>query len=181
MAEAYADLKLYFGIVSADGCREGRFDVSKLDNEYFQRRFNKAMDTVTMYLQPAFHFGFRIGSNPFVSTREEADFLIAYCVANVEGANPVISLYDCIHGKIRFHQLLRFNGWIREREKELIEKIKGPGFKPKFYKREELEMHLRVDPNSKYLIKRFQDAEEEKWKESLSWVINNSLNNLDTN
>ncbi|HLD98521.1 MAG TPA: hypothetical protein VI815_04300 [Candidatus Nanoarchaeia archaeon] len=170
MAETYADLNLYFGLVNSDGCGEGLFDVNKLDNEWALKRFNQAIETVKMYLQPSFNFGFRMGSDSLVSTREEADSLIDYAIVNICGAESIISLYDCIHGKIRFHQLLRFNGWTRAQERELITDIRESGFKPRFYMRDELEQQLKWQPENEYFKKQLLDAEEVKWGISLKWM-----------
>lgn len=170
MAEAYADFDLYFGLVNSDGCSEGRFDINRLDNEWSRHRFNNAMETVKRYLQPSYHFGFEIGWDPFVSSKEEAYNLINYAVANIQGAEPIILLYSCSHGEIMFNQLIRFNGWIIDRESELIEKMKESGIKPAFHKRNSLEIQIRAYPQDINLKKKLLNLEANRWKERLKWI-----------
>lgn len=128
MDKPYADLKLYFGLVSSDGLGEGRLN---LDNrsEIYKTRCIKAKEHVENMLIRAIsrkeeydpiHLGYGFY---LVESEREATKLIEHIKNNVSACYGMVELIDSSHGMIRFNRKIRFEGVSKEYDKNLKRKI----------------------------------------------------------
>ncbi len=128
----HAILTLYFGLVPSVGGGEGRFGKGgwdpDSDNQRVKDFFFVCMNHAKEYIEPGLHkYGFSVGYDPLTQTREEAESLVGYSQKNIDSAEAIIELVDQMHGTLRLFRRIRFNGWLQERESELIEKLKSSG------------------------------------------------------
>lgn len=168
MSERYAELRLYFGLVDSDGCSEGFF-AKELNDEYTRRRFFRAIDTVRKCLQPGWESAFQLGYEHFVQSDKEAQELTAYAEKNIRGAKGVIELESCFHGKITFFKKIRFDDWVKEQKRELIEQLKKSGYQPKDEEREDLKLRFK-NFSYEYLNEKLEKLDSDQpWKKALKF------------
>jgi hypothetical protein len=145
MTEKYAELKLYYGLCQSDGCGEGRFLPDRKDN-WSANRFNRAMQTVTRYLQPDYEWGLHFGSwEHIVRSEVEAKTLIQFAEQNIQGASGLVELVDSMHGKIAFWRKIHFTGWTKYQQEELLQELKKSGYNPVDEHKERLERDLKPE------------------------------------
>jgi|SRR3989338_5489313 len=166
MTERYVDLTLYFGLCDSHGFRpETRFDPSMLRSDLTRSWYTDAMRIVNEYLDPMLstRYGLTIVGGYLVDNETEALRVIQFAEENMQDANRVIELKDCIHGKIRFFRKIRFGGFTEDRLNELVEQLMGSGYEPKD---QDLE-RLRGFYTSEQIEKRRDKTKP--WKEALKF------------
>jgi len=55
MPNKYAELKLYYGLCSQDGCGEGLFDLTRTD-DYSVKRITGVVKNIRRYLEPGYEW-----------------------------------------------------------------------------------------------------------------------------
>jgi len=122
--ERYAELRLYYGLCSSDGCGEGRFSPEKKD-QWSVSRLTRAIKTIERYFQPDYDWGFNLGSwEHIVHDETEAKTLIQFAEKNIRGASGLIEPVESMHGRIAFWRKIRFAGWTEEQREELVQELK---------------------------------------------------------
>ncbi len=133
MPKERAELLLYQGHCHSDGCPECQFgwgETHPFNEEIkdFRETFNRAMKTVQKYF--SYDWGTIIDDlEGIVKTEKEASELISFAEQNIEGAEGIIQLIQCYHGRILFKRKIIFPKWKYGQEKDLIKKLKDSGLK----------------------------------------------------
>jgi hypothetical protein len=175
MTERYADLRLYYGLCSSDGCGEGRFAASR-ELEWNTKHYDLVMSIVKKHLDGTLPYGLRFGYNPFVQNEKEAKMLLEYSEKNIKGASGLIQLLDSMHGEIGFLRNIRFDGWEESQLDQLLTELKGSGYIPQDRRREEMKSYLKSKdtPEDRLWNQQMQQRIDEldpdmPWKEALEF------------
>ena len=126
MTEHYTELNIYLGLCKSDGCPEGMFEPNTF-------RHKDGMSIVERYLDSGWNWGLELGYDRIVESEAEAKTIIEFAEQNISGAQSLIELSHCAHGRIIFYRKIRFDGWIWPKRQELIDKLKDSGHRPKTY------------------------------------------------
>lgn len=120
MIDKKPELMLYRAHCHADGCSEGDFKIERAD-EWTMQRYQIAMQTIERYLRS--DWGLQLsGMYDSVSSEQDAQELTAICQKEFEGANPIIKLSHCVHGRIIFDRKVEFGRCNLDDIDDLVEK-----------------------------------------------------------
>jgi len=118
----HAELLLYRGVCNSRGLREGIFSRNATE-EYAKNFYLSGMSVVHKEMDSS--RGTDISNiDNIVKDEEEALKIIIYVEKNIEGADGIIILDNAMHGKILFERRIRFDGWTKSRENDLLERLK---------------------------------------------------------
>jgi len=116
------ELMLYLAHCNADGVREGQFNIEDTNPRSIERDL-QAIKTVQKYLDYSWGVEFDYGSG-VSSNEKEALVLIDYATKIIPGAEGVIRLSHCAHGRLVFNRKINFPGYVMDQTSELLEKLK---------------------------------------------------------
>lgn len=162
----YAELKLYFGMVNSRGLREGRYE-REPTSQGSQAAIAYARDQIEEFLQYCNKFGrehaiiIGFSDNGVARSEPEAMQLISHAEANLPNATGLVIPFDVIHGSLRFHRVIRFDGAKRESLDEIVAEMKQSGHLP--YTKERARHDFIIDDAE------FQRINDQKWRAALSF------------
>ena len=97
--------------------------------EYGIERYNRALEIVQRNLQPERWRLLDYGSWSLIRCEKKAMEIIEFAKKNIRGhPSEIISLVDCIHGKIRFDRKIRFLDWEKSQEDDLVNSLKQTNY-----------------------------------------------------
>ncbi|MBN1377492.1 hypothetical protein JW949_04155 [Candidatus Woesearchaeota archaeon] len=176
MTKKNANLNLYYGLCNSDGLSEGKFYLPK-DNPWSKRRFFRGMHIVQRYLQPDYYWGLKIGGFKLVRNEDEAKDLIQFAERNIQGASGLIELIEASHGTITFWRRIRFEGWTRIQQDELVRELMKSNYKPYDRNREDIERQIISSPSgsqnywNELMEKKLKKIKPDKvWKDALKYL-----------
>ena len=172
--EKYAELRLYYGLCSNEGCSEGRFGDFRKEDSWYKNRFEKAMRTVHRYLEPNFSRGLRLASGSLVRGEDEAKTLIQFAEKNINDTSGIIELIDSMHGEISFWRKIHFSGWTIEQQERLIGELKKSNYEPVNREKERIERMRKLSANNeewnRFINQQLGELDQDKpWKEALKF------------
>lgn len=173
MGIPYAKLTLYFGLCDSDGCLEEKYYLPKNDWD-FSRRYIKAFSVVERNLNSKMFGNIQVGRNPLIRSEDDAKKAIEFYSKTIPQMSELTELVDCGHGQIRFFRRLKFNGWAKKNEKELIKELREFNYNPPYYEKEWREKELKK--NCSNVWKKIVQEElakldlDKPWKDALEFI-----------
>ena len=156
----YAELELYFGYVNSRGLREGRYEHDP-SSDGSRRAVANARDEIERFLRPDMGRGLTIGKSKIARTEPEALQLITHAGSNLPNAKGLVVPFDVIHGSLRFHRVIRFEGVERASLEEVVTVMKQSGHLP----------YTKDDARREFVIREeeFLRMNDQKWRAALSF------------
>ncbi len=172
MPEKYADLTIYLGSVNSQGCGEGLLSLPTRNRlEADRRRYAiEIVERALRYSKERAWMCVELAGrdSDLVWRLDDAEKMIAYSQANIDGARPFVDPQRCSHGRIVFLHKIQFDGWTIEKRDELVQKLKKSGIKPCDEKKVWLELLFGGNLESESAKKELEKLDPDMpWKRAL--------------
>jgi len=171
--EHYALLNLYKGTAPQGTCDEAYFlrlgkYISRTERDFLTQELKRAKVKVEEGLGRdlvQIVYGGR-----FIQTETDAKELIKFAEENIPGAQGTCEPLKSAHGVILFYRQIRFNGYSRGNQSDLIEMLTRSDFRPKTQVEVAYEMMLEHGLGNNSLQKELDRMDKTKgWKQRLSF------------
>ncbi len=162
MGKEYAELMLYFAFVAASGSGEGKYEREPSDRGS-KLAVAQAKEVIKKYLHPDWQWGLHYGwcEEGVASNEQEALSLIRHAKIYLPNSTGAIVPYDQIHGTLRFHRIIRFEGIAEDQEDEIISVMKESGHLP--YTKEQSRMDRLTNQE------KINQMNDNKWRTALKF------------